>query len=165
MSGDNHSHDDVKKHIPRYLQVGAALFVLTIVTVGVGLMHIPSIVVAVAVGMLIATVKGGLVASVYMHLIGEKKIIYYTLIITMVCFLIAIVVPAMTNSDSVGTKVAPYVKVNSAHAHAGHGEEAGEGHGDHAADEKAAFGTTTTDPEVGHDAAEEPAGEAPAESH
>jgi len=153
MSGDNHSHDDIKKHIPLYLKVGVALFVLTVVTVVVGLTHIESVALAVILGMAIASVKGGLVAAIYMHLLGEKKVILYTLALTVFFFIVAIALPVLTDLDKAGTKSAPYVKVNSAHyGHEGHGHE-----GDEEAHDEAA-----------HDApaAEEAhAEDAPAESH
>lgn len=166
MSGDNHSHDDIKSHIPLYLKVGLALFVLTIVTVAIGMTHIESIALAVIIGMAVASVKGGLVAAVYMHLMGEKKIIMYTLALTVFFFIVCLSLPVLTHLDGVGAKSAPPVKVNSAHygheghGHDGHGHEGEEGHGeegDHAdhAEESESHA------EVGESQAEE----APAESH
>lgn len=152
MSGDNHSHDDIKKHIPLYLKVGGALFVLTVVTVVVGLTHIESVALAVILGMAIASVKGGLVAAIYMHLLGEKKVILYTLALTIFFFMVAIALPVLTDLDRAGTKSAPYVKVNSAHyGHEGHGHEGEEAHDEAAHDEPAAEEAHTE--------------EAPAESH
>lgn len=159
MSGDNHSHDDIKKHIPLYLKVGGALFVLTIVTVAVGLTHIESLALAIILGMAIASVKGGLVAAVYMHLLGEKKIILYTLALTILFFIFAVVIPVITVEDAVGTKSAPYVKVNSAHyGHEGHAHEGEEAHGEAAHEEHAEEGDAPA-------AEEAHAEEAPAESH
>ena len=76
-----HSVEEVKKHGRVYLMVFGALAVLTIVTVAVGYLHLP-IVPALIVGLLIATVKAGLVAAYFMHLVSERKVIYGVLIMT-----------------------------------------------------------------------------------
>ena len=78
-----HSEEDIKKHVRTYIMVFAALAVLTVVTVAVGYMHLP-IGPALAVGLLIAFIKGGLVAGYFMHLISEKKVIFAILILTVV---------------------------------------------------------------------------------
>lgn len=66
--------EDIKKHVRIYITVFAALAVLTIVTVAVGYLHLP-IVPALAVALVIATIKAGLVASYFMHLISEERLI------------------------------------------------------------------------------------------
>lgn len=68
--------EDIKKHVRVYIAVFAALAVLTVVTVGVGYLHLP-IVPALIVALLIATVKGGLVAAYFMHLVSEEKVIHW----------------------------------------------------------------------------------------
>lgn len=73
-----------------YVLVFAALAVLTIVTVAVGYMQL-SIVPALIVGLFIATVKGGLVAAYFMHLISEQRVIYIILGFTMV-FLLGMII-------------------------------------------------------------------------
>ena len=57
-----HSPEAVKKEVRTYLAVFAALAVLTVVTVSVSYLHLPHGT-AVAVALLIACVKGALVAS------------------------------------------------------------------------------------------------------
>lgn len=54
----------------RYYLVWGALLVLTLVTVITGRMHIPNF--ALALALLIATVKGGLVLMFFMHLVDHK---------------------------------------------------------------------------------------------
>lgn len=84
------SHEDIQKHIRVYMMVFATLAVLTVVTVAVAYLHLyihMSIWTSLTIALLIAIVKGGLVASYFMHLISEKKIIFITLIITVVFLL------------------------------------------------------------------------------
>ena len=75
--------EEVKKHVRVYVMVFGALAVLTVVTVGVSLFDMP-IVPALIVALIIALVKGGLVAGYFMHLISEKKVITWVLIVTVV---------------------------------------------------------------------------------
>jgi cytochrome c oxidase subunit 4 len=77
------SMEDVKKHVRVYMTVFGALAVLTVVTVGVAYLHLP-IWPALIIALIIATIKGGLVASYFMHLISEKKVIYWVLVVTFV---------------------------------------------------------------------------------
>jgi len=79
--------EDIKKHIRIYIMVFAALAILTVVTVAVAYLHLP-IVPALLVALIIASVKGTLVASFFMHLVSEKKVIYSFLVLTVV-FLMA----------------------------------------------------------------------------
>jgi caa(3)-type oxidase subunit IV len=80
---------DISKQVKIFLAVGAALIVGTIVTVfaaGVKL----GIIVGITVAIIIATVKGSLVAGYFMHLFAERKLIYAVLGLTVV-FIIAMV--------------------------------------------------------------------------
>ena len=74
---------DAAKHVRTYLMVFGALAILTVITVAVGYLSLP-IGAAVVVALLIASVKGSLVASFFMHLISEKKIIFWLLIVTVI---------------------------------------------------------------------------------
>jgi len=73
----------IKKSVRQYLMVFGALLVLTVVTVAVSRLEL-GVEMAVAVALAIATVKGSMVASVFMHLSHEKKLIYGVLILTVV---------------------------------------------------------------------------------
>ena len=66
--------EDIKKHVRIYITVFAALAVLTMVTVAVGYLHLP-ILPALVAAIVIATIKAGLVASYFMHLISEERLI------------------------------------------------------------------------------------------
>ena len=83
MSG---SHEDIQKHVRVYMMVFGALAVLTVVTVAVAYIHLP-ILPALTVALLIASIKGGLVACYFMHLISEKKVIFWMLAVTVVFLL------------------------------------------------------------------------------
>ena len=66
---------DIDKHVRIYITVFVALMVLTIITVAISRIHLP-VPIAVTVALLVATIKGSLVACYFMHLISEKKLIY-----------------------------------------------------------------------------------------
>ena len=83
---DNHSVDDLKKHIRTYVLVFLALLVGTAITVGMYAIHIDSVPLTIAIALFIASIKAFLVAGFFMHLISEKKAIYAMLITTAVFF-------------------------------------------------------------------------------
>ena len=80
---------------------GLLAFVLTLVTVAISYLHLP-VRQAIMVALLIATVKGSLVACYFMHLISEKKLILWVLVLTVVFFIVLLLVPAFTVADRVG---------------------------------------------------------------
>jgi cytochrome c oxidase subunit 4 len=75
--------------------------VLTLVTVAVSYLHLP-VRQAIAVALVIATVKGSLVACYFMHLISEKKLILSVLVLTVVFFIVLLLVPMFTVADRIG---------------------------------------------------------------
>lgn len=81
-SHDSHDVAHIAAHIGAYLKVGAALLVLTGVTVGLSYVDFGSREMNIIVGMLVATLKAGLVAFIFMHLSGEKITIWRFLIMT-----------------------------------------------------------------------------------
>jgi len=113
MSAD-HGSDDVKQRIRTYLMVGATLFVFTGITVGVNQVHL-AIPLAITVALLIATFKGSLVASIFMHLNHERKWIYGALLLTVLGFLFLLIIPSLTIHDGIGTPIHP-----PSAEHAGH---------------------------------------------
>jgi len=62
--------------------VGATLLVFTGVTVALSYVDFGAPKANVAVAMLVATFKAGLVAAIFMHLAAEKRLIYRILIFT-----------------------------------------------------------------------------------
>jgi cytochrome c oxidase subunit 4 len=95
-----HGHDDIRSHVKTYFMVFGALMVLTIITVGVSYLHL-SIPLAVTVALIVATIKGSLVALFFMHLSHERKLIYWALALTAIFFVFLMFVPLLTNSDKI----------------------------------------------------------------
>lgn len=89
---------DIDRHVRIYITVFVALMVLTIVTVAVSYLDL-SVPMAVAVALLVASVKGTLVACYFMHLVAEKKLIYVVLAMTALFFLVLLTVPILTHSN------------------------------------------------------------------
>lgn len=77
-----HYAHDVSKHVRGYLMVGGGLLVFTALTVVLSYVDLGSQKANVAVAMLVATFKAGLVAYFFMHLAAEKKLIYRILVFT-----------------------------------------------------------------------------------
>jgi caa(3)-type oxidase subunit IV len=94
----------IKKSIRSYMMIGAALFVFTGITVAVNQVHL-AIPLAITVALIIATMKGSMVASVFMHLSHERKWIYGALILTVIGFFILMSVPLFTMMDHIGTPI------------------------------------------------------------
>ncbi len=92
---------DIDRHVRVYIIVFVALMALTIITVAVSYLHLRAPI-AVGVALLVATVKGSLVACYFMHLISEKKLIYAVLVLTAVFFVALLALPAITHSDGYG---------------------------------------------------------------
>ena len=109
---------EVKKSIRTYMLVGVALLVFTAITVAANQFHF-GVPVAVTVALIIATMKGSMVASIFMHLSHEKKWIYGALILTVVGFLVLMTVPIFTTMDTIGKHV-PAIGGAPTAEHAGH---------------------------------------------
>ena len=109
-------HDSLKKSIRSYWMIGAALFVFTGITVAVNQIHL-AVPLAVTLALIIATMKGSMVAGVFMHLSHEQKWIYGALILTVIGFAILMTVPIFTMMDHIGTPI--HVEAPAA-AHTGH---------------------------------------------
>jgi cytochrome c oxidase subunit 4 len=97
----DHAAADIDRHVRIYITVFVALMVLTVITVAIARLHLP-VHTAVAVALLVATVKGSLVACYFMHLISEKKVIYAVLVLTAVFFVALLALPVLTVSDGYG---------------------------------------------------------------
>ena len=91
----------IKKTVRTYFMIGAALFVFTGITVAVNQVHL-AIPLAITVALIIATIKGSMVASVFMHLSDERKWIYGSLLLTVVFFAVLLFVPLLTILDGIG---------------------------------------------------------------
>src|SRR5262245_66252337 len=91
----------VKASLGKYWMIGGALLLFTIITVAVNLVHIPSLLITVTVALVIACMKGSMVAAVFMHLSNEKKWIYGALILTVIGFAILMTVPIFITIDTI----------------------------------------------------------------
>jgi cytochrome c oxidase subunit 4 len=94
----SHHAAEIDRHVRVYIIVFVALMVLTIVTVAISYLHLPTAG-AVTVALFVATVKGSLVACYFMHLISEKKLIYAVLVLTVVFFAALLALPVVTHSN------------------------------------------------------------------
>ena len=97
---DAHASDDISKHVKTYFMVFGALMALTVLTVGVSYLHLPTHE-AIVVALFIATIKGSMVALFFMHLNHERKLIYWVLMLTVVFFFVLMLVPLSTNLDKI----------------------------------------------------------------
>jgi len=83
----------------KYWIILGALGMLTIITVGVRYVFDLSVGWTIVVAMIIACIKGSLVAAFFMHLISEKKLIYSVLVITVIFFIFLIGLPLSHYAD------------------------------------------------------------------
>lgn len=93
-----HDPAEIDRHVKTYIIVFVSLMVLTIVTVTVSRFHLP-VPVAVTVALLVAVIKGSLVACYFMHLISERKLIYAVMALTVVFFFVLLALPVLTHTD------------------------------------------------------------------
>jgi cytochrome c oxidase subunit 4 len=87
--------EEVKHHIKTYVLVFVALACLTVITVGISYLDLatgPAIILA----LIVASIKGSLVACYFMHLIDEKVTIYWTLLATVAMFMVLMFLPLGT---------------------------------------------------------------------
>ena len=98
---------DGKKSIRTYGIVGGLLLVFTVLTVAVNQIHLSSIALAITIALIIACMKGSMVAAIFMHLSHEKKWIYGALVLPVVFFAVLMLLPGLSVADGIGT-VSPY---------------------------------------------------------
>ncbi len=81
-----HGHGDYWHHVRPYLMVGAALFIFTVITVGLSYVDFDHMLGShgsnMKIGLAVAAFKVGLVGAWFMHLKSEKKTIWRPLIFT-----------------------------------------------------------------------------------
>ena len=91
-----HAQIDYPKHVRTYVVVFAALATLTIVTVGISYLHLATVQ-AIVMALAIASVKGALVMGFFMHLIGERQIIFSLLGLTAFLLAVLLLFPVLTS--------------------------------------------------------------------
>ena len=92
---------EVQKSVRSYITVFVALMVFTVMTVVASRFHF-AVPIAIAIALIIAAVKGSMVAGVFMHLSHEKRAIYGALLLTILFFIVLLFVPLLTNLDHIG---------------------------------------------------------------
>jgi len=98
---------EVKKSVRSYITVFVMLMVFTVITVAASRFHL-AVPFAITVALVIAVMKGGMVAGVFMHLSHEKRAIYGALLLTFLFFIVLMFVPLATMADHIGTPTAPH---------------------------------------------------------
>jgi len=110
---------EIKKSIRTYGIVGGLLLVFTVITVAVNQIHL-AVPLAITVALIIATMKGSMVAAIFMHLNHEKKWIYGALILTAVLFVVLMLLPGLSVADGIGKSVGFASVPAEQHEPAGH---------------------------------------------
>lgn len=87
-----HSPEEIRAHVKVYMMVFGALAILTVVTVAARYLNV-EVHYAIALALLIASVKASLVALFFMHLKGEVRAIFWTLLLTAVFFIVLMTIP------------------------------------------------------------------------
>ena len=93
-----HDTIDIQSHIKVYMTVFAALAVLTVVPVAASYLDI-STGEAILLALTIASIKGSLVAGYFMHLISEKALITWILMLTAGFFFVLMFIPMASFID------------------------------------------------------------------
>jgi cytochrome c oxidase subunit 4 len=102
---------EIQKSVRTYMTVFAMLMVFTVITVAASRFHL-AIPVGIAVALIIAAMKGSMVAAVFMHLSHEKRWVYGTLLLTAAFFLVLLLLPLFTSLDSLAIG-SPWTAVKS----------------------------------------------------
>ena len=92
------SNKDLVHHITHYRNVFVYLLIGTALTVAASYLEFnvkDSIAGAIFIGLLIASIKGYLVAANFMHLNSEKKMIYWILMLTVFFLVLLLSIPIL----------------------------------------------------------------------
>ena len=87
-------------HVQGYVAVFGALLLLTLATVGVSYLQLPSAP-TIALGLTIASAKAALVVLFFMHLKGEKPMVMWPLALTMFLFIALFAFVLWTEADHI----------------------------------------------------------------
>lgn len=110
-SASGHDHD-ISKHVRTYLIIGGFLLIGTVITVLAAQIDFGNHYMNIGIGLAIATIKAGLVALFFMHLISEKTVIYLFLSVT-VFFVVGLMVLTMWSMNDLPT-ASEVVRLNKA---------------------------------------------------
>jgi cytochrome c oxidase subunit IV len=98
--GDHANHADIDRQVKTYIVIFITLMALTFVTVAISRIHLP-VPTAIALALVVASVKGSLVAAYFMHLVSERKLIWWVLWFTISCFIAVLLLPVVTYLDPI----------------------------------------------------------------
>ena len=90
---------EIQKSVRSYIKVFVMLMIFTVITVAASRFHL-AVPVAITIALIIAAMKGSMVAAVFMHLSHEKRWVYGTLLLTAAFFLVLLLLPLFTSLDS-----------------------------------------------------------------
>jgi cytochrome c oxidase subunit IV len=92
----------VQKSVRSYMIVFVMLMIFTVITVAVSRFQF-AVPVAIGIALVIAAMKGSMVAAVFMHLSHERRWVYGTLVLTVIFFVVLLMLPVLTSLDGLGT--------------------------------------------------------------
>ena len=118
--------EDIKYHISIYRNVFIALLFLTVITVAASYVQFSYLWLGLFVGLLIACIKGFLVASQFMHLNNERPFIYGVLMLTVVFFFVLLFMPLFWHTNNIGYGNGAYEEVERNNS--GHHDDVPHGH-------------------------------------
>jgi caa(3)-type oxidase subunit IV len=90
--------EELDQHIRACIGIFVGLLCLTLITVAVSYLDL-SVPATISIALCIALVKGSMVVSFFMHLISEKKLIIWSLSLTVIFFFFLMVLPIATDQD------------------------------------------------------------------
>src|SRR5712671_3350478 len=91
----------VQRSVRKYFTVGVMLLIFTGVTVTASYFNF-AVPAAITVALIIAAMKGSMVAAIFMHLSHEKRWVYATLLLTAAFFVVLLLLPLLTSLDGLG---------------------------------------------------------------
>ncbi len=91
-----HTVEEIQKSVKVYMGVFVVLAVLTVVTVAVSYLHL-NMTMAIVVALIVASVKGSLVAGYFMHLLSERGLVFWVLGFSAFFFIVCLVIPTFTH--------------------------------------------------------------------
>ena len=98
------SLEELDRHVRTCIGIFVALLGLTLVTVAVSYLEL-SVPATISVALCIALVKGSMVVSFFMHLISEKRLVFWSLALTVIFFLLLMILPIATDQDIVTQEI------------------------------------------------------------
>jgi caa(3)-type oxidase subunit IV len=90
---------EIRKSVRSYMMVFVMLMIFTVITVAASRFEL-AVPAAITLALIIAAMKGSMVAAVFMHLSHEKRWVYGTLLLTGAFFIVLLLLPLFTSLDT-----------------------------------------------------------------